>query len=78
MLPHVSNSHSMSARHGSRGKCDVGLFKEQLVIAMPKQDIGVPYSAIQTVAILDRVPGDTKGRILLCLHLDKCACLPTC
>ncbi len=48
------------------------------MIAMPKQDIRVPYSAVRTVVILDRIPKDTKGRVLLCLQLDGCAHRPVC
>ena len=38
----------------------------------PKQDLVVPFAAIQAVAILDDLPKDTKGRVLLYLHLNRC------
>lgn len=49
----------------------MGLFADQLVVATPKHDVAVPYAAIQAVAILDNLPKDTKGRVLLYLHLDR-------
>ena len=55
-----------------RGRFDIALFEDRLLIDSPKQTIHVPYSAILSVIILDRIPKDTKGRVLLCLHLDKC------
>lgn len=49
----------------------MGLFADHLVVATPKHDVAVPYSAIRAVAILDDLPKDTKGRVLLFLHLER-------
>ena len=54
----------------------MGLFAERLVVATPKQDVAVPYAAIRAVAILDDLQKDTKGRVLLYLHLDRRAVGP--
>ncbi len=61
-----------SASACCRGRFDIALFEDRLLIDSPKQTIHVPYTAILSVIILDRIPKDTKGRVLLCLHLDKC------
>ena len=61
-----------------RGKFDVGLFVNHLVVATAKDDVAVPYAAIKSIAILDDLPKDTKGRVLLYLHLDRrAACTPS-
>jgi hypothetical protein len=41
-----------------------------MVIKTAKADVPVPYAAIQHIAILDQIPKDTKGRVLLVLHLS--------
>ncbi|KAL4440362.1 hypothetical protein ABPG75_003363 [Micractinium tetrahymenae] len=54
-----------------RGKQQLALFKHCLMVKTAKADISVPWSAIQHVAIIDQIPGDTKGKVLLYLHLDS-------
>ena len=49
----------------------MGLFADRLIVATPKHDVTVPYSAIKAIAILDDLPRDTKGRVLLYMHLDR-------
>eukprot|EP00887_Chlorella_sp_A99_P002383 scaffold10.g2383.t1 len=53
-----------------RGKQDLALFADHLVVRTAKDDVAVPYSAIQHVAVLDEIPKDAKGRVLLYLHLS--------
>ncbi len=70
--------NSDGGQHCRRGRFDIAFFEDRLLIDSPKQTIHVPYTAISSVIILDRIPKDTKGRVLLCLHLDKCAPEPIC
>ncbi|PRW39086.1 Structure-specific recognition [Chlorella sorokiniana] len=54
-----------------RGKQQLALFPDRLLVRTTKADIAVPYAAIQHVAIIDCIPGDTKGKVLLYLHIDS-------
>ena len=54
-----------------RGKFDVGIFEDRMVLMTPKLEVVLPFASIQAVAILDDLPKDTKGRVLLYLHLDR-------
>ncbi|KAI3431456.1 hypothetical protein D9Q98_004508 [Chlorella vulgaris] len=52
-----------------RGKQQLALFPDKCVIRTAKADISVPWSAIRHVAIIDSIPKDTKGKVLLVLNL---------
>ncbi|KAI7835920.1 hypothetical protein COHA_010181 [Chlorella ohadii] len=54
-----------------RGKQQLALFSDRLLVRTAKSDITVPYGAIKHVAIIDSIPGDTKGKVLLYLHIDS-------
>ncbi|KAL4429037.1 hypothetical protein ABPG77_006076 [Micractinium sp. CCAP 211/92] len=56
-----------------RGKQQLALFKDCLMVKTAKADLAVPWNAIRHVAIIDQIPGDTKGKVLLYLHLDSAA-----
>eukprot|EP00891_Asterochloris_glomerata_P008813 jgi/Astpho2/8813/fgenesh1_pg.00129_%23_14_t len=56
-----------------RGKQELAFVEDRMVLRTKAHDVAVPYSAIKHVAILERLPGDTKGQVLLFIHLDRSA-----
>ncbi|KAK9819373.1 hypothetical protein WJX81_008487 [Elliptochloris bilobata] len=55
-----------------RGRQALAFFERHCVFrAAGKADISVPYVAISHIAIIDSIPNDTKGRVLVFLHLAR-------
>ncbi|GFH11499.1 secretory carrier-associated membrane protein, partial [Haematococcus lacustris] len=56
------------------GKFDLVVLKDGLVLSNAKNgNLRLSSSSVTSVVILDNIPKDTKGRVLLLLALDKAA-----
>jgi hypothetical protein len=78
LAPRVNLSHALSTAGMQsfihpRGKHELAFFSDFLLIKTSKQDISIPYTDIHHLAIIDSIPKDTKGRVLIFLHIDKTA-----
>lgn len=54
-----------------RGKFTLSFAQNALLIEGPRNRLQVQWEAIKSVAIIDNVPKDTKGRVLLFLYLGR-------
>ncbi|KAK9808622.1 hypothetical protein WJX72_000695 [[Myrmecia] bisecta] len=53
-----------------RGKQDLLFYADRMVLHSAKTDVSVPYSAVKSIAVIDKIPKDTKKKVLLYLHID--------
>ncbi|KAL6778819.1 hypothetical protein ACKKBF_B04495 [Auxenochlorella protothecoides x Auxenochlorella symbiontica] len=53
-----------------RGKHDLAFHDKSFSLHSPKTSISIPYAAVTHILILDSLPGDSKGKVLLFLVIS--------